>query len=131
MSTQQEKIRLDKWLWAARFFKTRALATEAINGGKVHLNTQRVKPARAIKIGDTITIRKGPYKYIVEVMALSARRGPATAAAKLYAETEQSQLARSQLAEQLRAQIAFLPLRDKGRPTKKSRRQIISFTIGR
>ena len=75
-----EKVRLDRWLWAARVFKTRALAGEAIDGGKVHLNGRRAKRAKAIKPGDQLRIRKGPYEYILIVRALSVRRGPASEA---------------------------------------------------
>lgn len=124
----QEKLRLDKWLWAARFYKTRSLATEAIDGGKIHLNHERVKPSRALKIGDIITLSKGPYKITVRVTGLSAMRGPATVAATLYQETEESIKARALLAEQLRAQGPYARMIQSGRPTKKDRRQIVKFT---
>lgn len=127
MTELSDKVRIDKWLWAARFFKTRSLATEAIEGGKVHINGQRVKPSRTVKLGDEIALSRGPYKTVVHVLALSDRRGPASEAALLYQETEQSIASRDSLREQLRAENSgFSDL--KGRPTKKARRQIIRFT---
>jgi ribosome-associated heat shock protein Hsp15 len=121
------KVRLDKWLWAARFFKTRALASEAVSGGKVHVGDQRVKPARAVNVGDQLSIRKGPYRFQIVVLGLSGRRGPAMDAAKLYQETEDSARARESLAADLRAQRASVP-DDGGRPSKRDRRQIHRFT---
>ena len=84
------KVRLDKWLWAARFFKTRALAATAIETGKVEVNGERAKRAKALQVGDSLRIRIGPYNHIVTVRALSENRGPAPVAAKLYEETEES-----------------------------------------
>ncbi len=121
-SKQQEKLRLDKWLWAARFFKTRALAAAAAETGKVQVNGVRVKPAKALGAGDTLAIRLGPYQHVVEVLALSGKRGPATEAQKLYKETEESRLRRAALALELKAQPQ--PSDQKGRPTKKDRRDI-------
>jgi ribosome-associated heat shock protein Hsp15 len=118
------RVRLDKWLWAARFFKTRALAAEAIGGGKVTMRGDRVKPARPLQVGDEISIRLGPYEHVVRVRALSARRGPATVAATSYEETPQSVAARQKLADQLRLAPAALVYEDKGRPTKRDRREI-------
>lgn len=120
------KVRIDKWLWAARFFKTRALATEAINGGHVHVNGQRIKPARTINIGDRLTVTKPPYTFDVKVLGLSERRGPAAQARELYQETEQSQLKRETLREQIRLQAANNPSPRK-RPDKQQRRKIIRF----
>ena len=118
-----DKVRLDKWLWAARFFKTRALAAEAVEGGKVQLNGDRPKRARALQVGDELRIRLGPFEHIVAVRALSDRRGPATQAAALYQETEASRRAREALAIQLKSlHSLFGP--EKGRPTKKDRREI-------
>lgn len=118
-----DKVRLDKWLWAARFFKTRALAAEAVEGGKVQLNGDRPKRARPLQVGDELRIRLGPYEHIVAVRALSDRRGPATQAAALYQETEASRRAREALAVQLKSlHSLFGP--EKGRPTKKDRREI-------
>jgi ribosome-associated heat shock protein Hsp15 len=120
---RHEKVRLDKWLWAARFFKTRALAAEAVEGGKIQVNGDRPKRARALQLGDEVRIRLGPYEHIVTVRALSDRRGPASQAAGLYEETEASRHAREALAVQLKTVHAlFGP--EKGRPTKKDRREI-------
>ena len=117
------RVRLDKWLWAARFYKTRALASEAIAGGKVLVNGYRAKRARPVQPGDEIRIRQGPYEHHVVVRALSARRGPASAAAELYEETPASRAAREAMALQLKSlHAAFVP--DKGRPTKKDRREL-------
>ena len=117
------RVRLDKWLWATRFYKTRALASEAIAGGKVQVNGDRAKRARPVQPGDEIRIRQGPYEHHVVVRALSARRGPASAAAELYEETPASRAARESMALQLKSlHAAFVP--DKGRPTKKDRREL-------
>jgi ribosome-associated heat shock protein Hsp15 len=117
------RVRLDKWLWAARFFKTRALAAEAVEGGKVQVNGDRPKRARPLQVGDEIRVRLGPYEHAITVRALSARRGPASEAAGLYEETAASRAAREALAIQLKSLHAvFGP--DKGRPTKKDRREI-------
>lgn len=122
----QVRVRLDKWLWAARFFKTRAMATEAINGGHVHVNGQRIKPARTINVGDEVTVTRPPYTFVVEVTGLSEKRGPAAKAKLLYEETEQSQLKRETLREQIRLQVANNPSPRK-RPDKQQRRKIIRF----
>jgi ribosome-associated heat shock protein Hsp15 len=120
---EEGRIRLDKWLWAARFFKTRALAAEAVEGGKVQVNGDRPKRARPLQVGDEIRVRLGPYQHTVTVRALSARRGPASEAAGLYEETAASRTAREALAIQLKSLHAvFGP--DKGRPSKKDRREI-------
>jgi ribosome-associated heat shock protein Hsp15 len=124
-----DKIRLDKWLWAARFFKTRSLAAQAVAGGKVKLNGERVKGAKAVRIDDELVVRIGPYAYMVTVRALSQRRGPAVEAALLYLESESSRVAREELAARLCAERSAHPLH-KGRPTKKARRHIIRFTDG-
>ena len=119
-----ERVRIDKWLWAARFFKTRSLAVEAIGGGKILLNRERVKPARMIQVDDELSVRLGPYEHTVLVRALSDRRGPASIAATLYEETATSLAARQKLAEQLRMAPAAFVFEEKGRPTKKDRRDI-------
>ena len=119
-------MRIDKWLWAARFFKTRSLATDAVEGGKIKLNGERPKPAKAVKIGDQLEVRSGPFTFAISVLALSDKRGPATVAATLYVESAQSQAARKILADQLRADAATTPFL-RGRPTKKARRAIIQF----
>ena len=112
-------MRLDKWLWAARFFKTRTLAVEAITGGRVSVNGERAKPAKELKVGDRLAIRRPPFENIVTVKALSDKRGSATIAAALFEETEESRARRTVLAAEMRA----LPApRFKGRPTKKTRR---------
>lgn len=123
MTTTDDKVRLDKWLWAARFYKTRSLAAEAIAGGKVQVNGERVKRAKSVQAGDEIRIRLGPYEHQVVVRALSERRGPATEAAMLYEEKPESRSAREAMAIQLKTlHAAFVP--DRGRPTKKDRREI-------
>lgn len=124
-----ERLRIDKWLWAARFFKTRSLAAEAVEGGKAHLNGVRVKPAKAVSIGDTLEIRIGPFQYIVVICGISPRRGPASEAAKLYQETEESRSAREALTAQLKAEAIHGEIRQ-GRPTKRDRRHIVRFTGG-
>ena len=123
------RVRLDKWLWAARFFKTRSLATEAVAGGKVQINGQRVKPARAVLPGDRLDIRRGSGTLTVIVEALSTRRGPAVEAARLYRETEDSIARREDQAEQ-RRQAAMAVPRPDTRPGKRDRRRIIRFTRG-
>jgi len=121
--TDDGRVRLDKWLWAARFFKTRALASEAIGGGKVQVNGDRAKRARPLQVGDEVRVRLGPYEHLVVVKALSARRGAAAVAAELYQERPESVAAREALALQLKTlHAAFVP--EKGRPTKRDRREI-------
>jgi ribosome-associated heat shock protein Hsp15 len=123
MTESEDRTRVDKWLWAARFYKTRALASEAIAGGKVQVNGERVKRARPLQVGDEIRIRQGPYEHQIVVRALSGRRGPAAAAAQLYEEKPESRAAREQLAVQLKTlHSMFVP--ERGRPTKKDRREI-------
>jgi ribosome-associated heat shock protein Hsp15 len=120
---EDDRIRLDKWLWAARFYKTRSLAADAIAGGKVEVNGEHAKRARPVQVGDEIHIRQGPYRHTVVVRELSVRRGPASEAAGLYQETSESRASREALALQLKAlHQAFGP--EKGRPTKKERREI-------
>jgi ribosome-associated heat shock protein Hsp15 len=116
-------VRLDKWLWAARFFKTRSLAAKAVVGGKVHVNGRRAKRASVLRVGDRVRVRKGPYEFHVVVLRLSERRGPAREAATLYEETAESVLARQQLARRRKASPTF-SFREKGRPSKKERRQL-------
>lgn len=115
--------RLDKWLWAARFYKTRSLAAQAVSGGKVHVNAQRVKPSRPVKIGDELSIVRGQQHMTVIVQALSERRGPASVAQSLYTETEQSRIQRESEAEQRRILRVTLP-RPAGRPDKHQRHSI-------
>lgn len=120
-------MRLDKWLWAARFFKTRSMAAEATAGGKVQLNGDRAKPAKSVKVGDQLVVRSGPYEWTITILELSERRGPAIEAQGLYQETEQSRLAREQRAQQLKAERRTMPEFAKGRPSKRDRRKIIQF----
>lgn len=115
-------VRIDKWLWAARFYKTRSLAAEAITSGKVELNGERTKPAKAVKGGDSLRIRSGVFEQIVQVKALSDKRGPAAVAQTLYEETAESAAARAKLAERMRYEMPAAM--DSGRPTKKDRRDI-------
>jgi ribosome-associated heat shock protein Hsp15 len=118
-----ELVRIDKWLWAARFYKTRSLASEAIAGGKVQVNGDRAKRARPLVVGDEVRVRQGPYEFLVVVRALSARRGPASVAAELYQERPESRAAREAMALQLKTlHAAFVP--EKGRPTKRDRRDL-------
>ena len=121
-----EEFRLDKWLWAARFFKTRALAAGAIDGGKVELNGERAKRSRRLSPGDVVRIRLGPYEHVVVVQGLSNRRGPASTASRLYQETEESRLARETLAIQIKAADTSF-LFEKGKPGKKERRDLLRF----
>ena len=122
-----DRVRIDKWLWAARFFKTRSLAADAVGGGKVSLNGDGVKPAKMVQIGDEVRIRLGPYEHVVTVRGLSERRGPASVAQALYEETAASVAAREKLAEQLRMAPAAFVYEEKGRPTKRDRREIERF----
>lgn len=117
-------VRLDKWLWAARFFKTRKLATEAIQGGHVHVNGSRVKPSRQITIGDVLVVTKGLYKFTLQVLELSEKRGSATIAQKLYLETPESIQLRADLALLHKTQAVLAPVK---RPDKRERAKIIRF----
>lgn len=127
--SDQSGVRIDKWLWAARFFKTRGLAQAAVGGGKVKLHGERVKPAKEIGIGDELTICIGEYEWVITVKGLSARRGPAAVAIQLYAEREESRARRiAQIADR-KAHGSVWGER-KGRPTKRQRRQIIRFREG-
>ena len=120
-------MRIDKWLWAARFFKTRSLATQAVQGGKVKLNGVRVKPARELRPGDRLHVQVGEYGWDLTVLALSERRGPATEARTLYLEDEASRARREQQLTE-RGLYTRPGGEMKGRPTKKSRRLIHRFT---
>lgn len=117
-----DKFRIDKWLHAARFYKTRSLAAAAVECGQVEVNNMRVKPAKVVAKGDVITINIGQRHYIVEVLALSNRRGPAPEAQLLYRETDASRARRATIAAQLKDQPR--PFLFKGRPTKRDRREI-------
>lgn len=124
MTDSADKLRIDKWLWAARFFKTRSLAAEAVESGKVTMNEARIKPAKAIGVGDRLVIRIGQYHFDIAVLGLSNKRGGAPEAQKLYRETDDSRARRAEIAANLKAlpQPAF-----KGRPTKRDRRDIERF----
>jgi ribosome-associated heat shock protein Hsp15 len=118
---RSDGVRLDKWLWAARFFRTRALASDAIDGGKVDVNGAKAKRARLVRLGDEVRLRQPPMEWILEVRAVSERRGPATVAQTLYGETAASRAAREAIAAQLRAGAAG---GETGRPSKRDRRDI-------
>jgi ribosome-associated heat shock protein Hsp15 len=125
----EEKVRLDKWLWAARFYKTRALAVEGIDGGKVRVNGERVKRAKQVQPGDEIALRLGPYEHTVLVRSLSERRGPASEAVKLYEETAASIAGRERTAFQLKAAHALF-VDGNERPTKRDRRELEKLKRG-
>lgn len=123
-----DKVRIDKWLWAARFFKTRSIATEAIAKNHVRIGGQRIKPSRLVLVGDEVTIEKVPYEFRVTVLGLNDQRRPASEAQLLYEESEESANARQVLRDRLRGDsMARAGLAGDGRPSKKQRRQIIRF----
>ncbi|KQP22628.1 RNA-binding S4 domain-containing protein [Pseudorhodoferax sp. Leaf267] len=119
-----EKVRIDKWLWAARFYKTRTLSAEEVNRGRVQVNGHEVKPAREVKAGDTIAVRQGPTIRTVTVLGISGTRGSAPVAQALYAETAESLAARAQAAEQRRLAPEPALAHEHGRPTKRERRTL-------
>jgi ribosome-associated heat shock protein Hsp15 len=124
-----DSVRIDKWLWAARFYKTRGDATEAVLGGHVHLNGARVKPAKDVRVGDALVIRKRELEWRVEVLALADRRGPASVAATLYEEADDSRAAREQ--RQLERRLARPLGADLDeRPTKQARRRLEALRRG-
>ncbi len=125
-SPPEASQRLDKWLWAARFFKTRQFAVDAINGGRVQVDGQRCKPSRALRPGALVHIQKGELAWEVEVLALSRQRRPASEAALLFAENEASRLRRQELVRAARENAPLGP-RQRGRPTKRDRRQLQAF----
>ncbi|EIJ42735.1 ribosome-associated heat shock protein implicated in recycling of 50S subunit [Beggiatoa alba B18LD] len=122
-----DKVRLDKWLWAARFFKTRSLAIDAITGGKVHINQQRTKPAKEVHIGDEVRIQQGYFERTVIIKGLLKQRRPAAEAALLYEETTESLAKRQTQQEQHQLERLVRPTKA-GRPTKRDRRLIHRFT---
>jgi ribosome-associated heat shock protein Hsp15 len=127
MHDNDEDVRIDKWLWAARFFKTRSLAAEAVVGGKVEVNDGRPKPSRIIRIGDRLNIRRGVYQWVIIVKAIGRNRGPASEAQLLYEETEESLRERETVSARLKLERPpefDLP----GRPSKRDRRAIQRFT---
>jgi ribosome-associated heat shock protein Hsp15 len=123
-----DKVRIDKWLWAARFFKTRSMAAQAVAGGKVQLNDARIKPARLIQPGDELRIRRGELEFMVTVLALMDKRRPAKEAQLLYEESEESISQRQQYKEKKRLEAANRMYGPVKRPDKRARRKIRSFT---
>ena len=120
MPVETTKVRLDKWLWAARFYKTRALAVDAIETGKIEVNGERSKRSKLVQTGDRIRVRMGPYEHIITVKGVSEKRGSASIAAELYEEDAESKKARETMAAHMRASTGY----ESGRPTKKDRRDI-------
>jgi ribosome-associated heat shock protein Hsp15 len=125
-----DQVRIDKWLWAARFFKTRGLAATAVLGGRVHVNGERVKPSKLVRVGDTVEVTRGTERWTVAVTQLAERRGPAVAAQHLYSETADSYAQRELQA--LERRLARTPGADLGaRPTKQARRRLDALRRGR
>ncbi len=122
-----ERVRIDKWLWAARFYKSRSLAAEAVAGGLAQLNGARVKPSREVAAGDEVEVTIGQTRRAVVVRGVAERRGPAKEAVELYEETPESVAAREKLREDLRLAPAMFVYEEKGRPTKKDRRALADF----
>jgi len=120
------KLRIDKWLWAARFYRTRSLAAAAVEAGQVRVNGERVKPSRAVHTGERVDVRKAGFAWDIEVLGVAERRGSAPEAAKLYAESEASRRAREEEVARRRAVAASDPRFD-GRPTKRDRRKLEDF----
>ena len=121
---EETHVRLDQWLWAARFFKTRALAAQAVDGGKVELNGEKAKRSKPVRPGDALRIRLGPYEHRVAVVALARRRATAALAATLYREDEAGRAARERLAEQHRLASRMGDGRPEGKPNKRERREM-------
>lgn len=124
----EDRVRIDKWLWAARFFKTRSMAAQAVTGGKVHVNGARIKPARMVQPGEELRIRRGELEFIVIVQAVSDKRRPAKEAQLLYVETEESIKQRENTREQKRLEAADRMYGPMKRPDKRERRKIRKFT---
>ena len=122
----ETRLRIDKWLWTARFYKTRSVAADAVEGGKVQVNGERVKPAKMLKAGDTLAIRNGHFAWQITVLAISERRGSATEASRLYSESDQNRREREEKSALLKVERQSNPFPE-GRPTKRARRQIIKF----
>lgn len=127
----ETRVRIDKWLWAARFYKTRSLAVEALDGGRILVNGEKVKRARLVGSGDEVRVRMGPFEHVVNVKAVSEKRGSAAIAATLFEETPDSKKSREAMAAHVRAMNANTGY-ESGRPTKKDRREIQKFrrTVG-
>lgn len=119
-----DKLRIDKWLWAARFYKTRSLAVEELDKGRVRVNDIEAKPSREVKVGDTVALRQGPVIRTLVVLGISSQRGPAPVAQQLYEETEESLQRRAQAAEQHRIASDPASSLEHGRPTKRDRRSL-------
>ncbi len=119
-----DKLRIDKWLWAARFYKTRSLAVDEIDKGRVRINDLEAKPAREVKVGDTVALRQGPVTRTLTVLGISNQRGAAPVAQQLYLETEASIKLREQAAEQRRLHPEPASSQEHGRPTKRDRRTL-------
>jgi ribosome-associated heat shock protein Hsp15 len=128
-SAPAPRVRLDKWLWAARFFKTRSAAADAIDGGKVDANGERAKRSRLVQPGDVLVLRRPPYEHHVVVRGLAETRGPAKIAVTLYEETPESRAARERLAYQLK-NAPVMTFQGTGRPTKRDRRVIDKLKRG-
>ena len=129
MPTELINLRIDKWLWAARFFKTRSLAAQAVEGGKVKLNQLRIKPAKEVRMGDVLSVQVGYYEWEISVLGVSAHRGPAPEAQALYQELPESQARR--LAQMAQRSLHNEPAAEiHGRPTKRDRRRLGRFTDG-
>jgi ribosome-associated heat shock protein Hsp15 len=124
----EDRVRIDKWLWAARFFKTRSMAAQAVTGGKIHVNGARIKPARMVQPGEELRIRRGELEFIVIVQGVSDKRRPAKEAQLLYAETEESIRQRENTREQKRLEAADRMYGPMKRPDKRERRKIRKFT---
>ncbi len=124
---EHDKVRIDKWLWASRFFKTRSMAAQAVSGGKVHMDGVRVKPAKMVQTGDILRIRRGEIEFVVTILGVAAKRRPAREAQLLYEESAESIALREKVREQKRLLALGRPQFTR-RPTKQERRQIISFT---
>ena len=126
---ERRSVRIDKWLWAARFYKTRALATQAVQGGKVQVNGRRIKPSHGLKPDDMLNINKGPFRFEVRIKGLSGRRGPAAEAVNLYEETSESRERREAVAARRRAE-RLSQARPAHRPDKRGRRQLLAIKSG-
>ena len=127
MPQDTDRMRLDKWLWAARFFKTRALASEAVEGGKVHLNGQRTKPGKDVRVGSQLQIHKAGLEWQIEVLELPTQRRPAAEAQGFYVEDEASRHRREEAVADLRAARLAAPLQTPSKPSKRDRRLIHRF----
>ena len=126
MSESVSSMRVDKWLWCARFFKTRSLAAEAVRSGKIKINGDKAKPARSVSQTDLLSISKGPFKFEITVLGIPKSRLSAAAASKLYTESPSSLAAREQVQQQIKAESDIYP-RTRGRPTKRDRRELVKF----